>query len=111
MASTVAIFMVSLETIVAVNPVGIAQCGTDDTGGHTLAHPRDRPFRGSSVSITNTAGTTSTTNMAGWIHDGRVGHREGFVDGLENATGAFRDLLEGGNSGKLIVCVGDDAAL
>jgi hypothetical protein len=31
--------MAFLEAIVAANPMGTAQCGTDDTGGHTLAHP------------------------------------------------------------------------
>ena len=47
-------------------------------------------------------------DMAGWIRDGRVKHREDIVDGLENAPAAFRGLLEGRNFGKLIVRVGDD---
>ncbi len=50
-------------------------------------------------------------DMAGWIRDGRVKYREDFVDGLENAPGAFQGLLEGRNFGKLIVRVGDDPTL
>jgi NADPH-dependent curcumin reductase CurA len=50
-------------------------------------------------------------DMAGWIREGRVKYREDFVDGLENAPGAFRGLLEGRNFGKLIVRVGDDPFL
>jgi NADPH-dependent curcumin reductase CurA len=50
-------------------------------------------------------------HMAGWIRDGRVKYREDFVDGLENAPGAFQGLLKGRNFGKLIVRVGDDPTL
>jgi hypothetical protein len=50
-------------------------------------------------------------DMAGWIRDGRVKYREDFVDGLENAPGAFQGLLKGRNFGKLIVRVGDDPTL
>ncbi len=47
--------------------------------------------------------------MSGWIRDGRVKYREDFVDGLENAPGAFIGLLEGKNFGKLVVRVAPDA--
>lgn len=47
-------------------------------------------------------------DMSKWIRDGRVKYREDFVDGLENAPGAFQGLLEGRNFGKLIVRVADD---
>lgn len=50
-------------------------------------------------------------DMSKWIRDGRVKYREDFVDGLENAPGAFRGLLEGRNFGKLIVRVGDDPSV
>ncbi|MGJ9411896.1 NADP-dependent oxidoreductase [Aeromicrobium sp. CF4.19] len=46
--------------------------------------------------------------MARWVGDGSVRHREDVVDGLENALEAFRGLLTGRNLGKLLVRVGDD---
>ena len=49
--------------------------------------------------------------MAGWIRDGRVKYREDVWDGLEQAPGAFRAMLEGGNFGKTIVAIGDDPTL
>nr|WP_210330944.1 NADP-dependent oxidoreductase [Microvirga terrestris] len=42
-------------------------------------------------------------DMAGWIADGRVKHKEDIVQGLESAPEAFIGLLEGRNFGKLIV--------
>lgn len=41
--------------------------------------------------------------MAAWLADGTVRYDETIVDGLENAAGAFIDLLEGGNTGKMLV--------
>ena len=41
-------------------------------------------------------------DVAGWIREGLIVYREDFVDGLENAVGAFQGLLEGRNLGKLI---------
>jgi NADPH-dependent curcumin reductase CurA len=32
------------------------------------------------------------------------------VDGLENAAGALLSLLDGGNIGKMLVCLADDSA-
>ncbi len=46
--------------------------------------------------------------MSGWIREGRVKYREDFVDGLENAPGAFRGLLQGKNFGKLVIRVSPD---
>ncbi|WP_371419151.1 hypothetical protein [Pseudarthrobacter sp. NamE5] len=41
--------------------------------------------------------------MAGWLADGTVRYDETIVDGLENAPQAFTDLLDGANTGKMLV--------
>lgn len=41
--------------------------------------------------------------MAGWLRDGTVRYDETIVDGLENAPRAFMDLLDGANTGKMLV--------
>jgi NADPH-dependent curcumin reductase CurA len=41
--------------------------------------------------------------MAGWLGDGTVRYDETIVDGLENAPKAFMDLLDGANTGKMLV--------
>ncbi|WP_426998572.1 NADP-dependent oxidoreductase [Pseudarthrobacter sp. N5] len=43
--------------------------------------------------------------MAGWLADGTVRYDETVVDGLENAPQAFMDLLDGANTGKMLVRV------
>jgi NADPH-dependent curcumin reductase CurA len=50
----------------------------------------------------------SIEHMSKWIREGRVRYREDFVDGLENAPGAFQGLLQGKNFGKLVVRVSSD---
>lgn len=47
-------------------------------------------------------------DVSGWLADGSVRYREDIVDGLENATDAFRGLLTGRNVGKLLIQVGTD---
>lgn len=47
------------------------------------------------------------TTMDGWVREGKVHVREDIVDGLENAPASFIGLLEGDNSGKLVIRVGD----
>jgi len=44
--------------------------------------------------------------MAGWLGDGTVRYDETIVDGLENAPQAFIDLLDGANTGKMLVRLG-----
>jgi hypothetical protein len=41
--------------------------------------------------------------VSGWLRDGSLKHRETIVDGLEHAPEAFIGLLEGGNTGKMLV--------
>lgn len=48
--------------------------------------------------------------VGGWFADGKLVHREQFVDGLENAPQAFIGMLKGQNFGKLIVRVAASAA-
>jgi NADPH-dependent curcumin reductase CurA len=42
-------------------------------------------------------------DMSGWLRENRVVHRETVVDGIANAVTAFRELLSGGNTGKMLV--------
>ncbi|MEZ2389855.1 NADP-dependent oxidoreductase [bacterium RCC_150] len=44
--------------------------------------------------------------MAAWLADGTVRYDETIVDGLENAPQAFMDLLDGANTGKMLVRLG-----
>jgi hypothetical protein len=44
-------------------------------------------------------------DMGAWVREGRVRYREDVVEGLENAPEAFRGLLKGRNTGKLLVKV------
>lgn len=42
---------------------------------------------------------------AAWLADGSISYDETIVDGLENAPQAFMDLLDGANTGKMLVRV------
>jgi len=43
------------------------------------------------------------SEVGGWLRDGRLHHRQTVVDGLENAPAAFIGLLQGQNTGKMVV--------
>ncbi len=46
--------------------------------------------------------------LAQWIMEGKIKHREHVVDGLENAPTAINMLFDGSNNGKLIVKIADE---
>ena len=45
---------------------------------------------------------------APWVSDGSLRYRETVIDGLENAPEALRQVLRGGNFGKMLVRVGKE---
>jgi len=45
------------------------------------------------------------TELAGWVMEGRIHHREHVVDGLEHVGEALNLLFSGGNTGKVVVRV------
>ncbi len=46
-------------------------------------------------------------DMRNWIAEGKIHYKEHMYDGLESAPGAFLDMLEGRNFGKVVIRVGD----
>ena len=48
-----------------------------------------------------------TMQLAQWVAEGKLKHRETIVDGLEQAPTAVNKLFDGGNIGKLVVKVAD----
>jgi NADPH-dependent curcumin reductase CurA len=42
-------------------------------------------------------------DVTGWLREGELQHAETLVEGLDNAPQAFLDLLNGGNTGKMVV--------
>ncbi|MCZ2810795.1 NADP-dependent oxidoreductase [Modestobacter sp. VKM Ac-2979] len=46
--------------------------------------------------------------VSGWLQDGSLVARETVVDGLDSAVDAFRALLSGGNTGKMVVRLAPD---
>jgi len=48
------------------------------------------------------------TAVSGWLRDGSVVARETVSDGLDSAVEAFRSLLSGGNTGKMVVRLAPD---
>jgi len=45
--------------------------------------------------------------MAGWLREGKLKHREDIVDGFENMPKAFIGLFHGENTGKRLVRIAD----
>ncbi len=46
-------------------------------------------------------------DMAGWLKDGRVKYQETIFDGIANAPTALIGLLNGANTGKMLVKLAD----
>ena len=47
------------------------------------------------------------SDMAGWLKDGRVKYEETIYDGIENAGAAMVGLMQGANTGKMLVKLAD----
>ena len=60
-------------------------------------------LRGFIVSDHNDRYPDMIADVTRWLRDGTLNYAETVIDGLENAPGAFLDLLRGGNTGKMIV--------
>jgi NADPH-dependent curcumin reductase CurA len=104
-----------LEAALAVLTVGgrVAMCGaisqynsTEPTPGPrnlAVAIGKQLTLRGFLVSGQRQHAAEFGGKMAGWLADGTVRYDETIVDGLENAPKAFIDLLDGANTGKMLV--------
>jgi len=104
-----------LEAALAVLNVGgrVAMCGaiaqynsTEPTPApHNLmqAIGKQVTLRGFLVGGQRQHAAEFAEKMAGWLADGTVRYDETIVDGLENAPQAFMDLLDGANTGKMLV--------
>ncbi|WP_284981094.1 NADP-dependent oxidoreductase [Arthrobacter sp. efr-133-TYG-118] len=104
-----------LEAALAVLTVGgrVAMCGaisqynsTEPTPGPrnlAVAIGKQLTLRGFLVGGQRQHAAEFAEKMAGWLADGTVRYDETIVDGLENAPKAFIDLLDGVNTGKMLV--------
>jgi NADPH-dependent curcumin reductase CurA len=45
--------------------------------------------------------------MSQWLREGKLKYRDTIVEGIENAPQAFIGLLQGENTGKMLVKVAD----
>ncbi len=104
-----------LEAALAVLNVGghVAMCGAISQYNATeaTAAPRNLAaaigkqltLRGFLVSGQRQHAPEFAQQMAAWLADGTVSYDETIVDGLQNAPQAFMDLLDGANTGKMLV--------
>ncbi|UYY82539.1 NADP-dependent oxidoreductase [Arthrobacter sp. YA7-1] len=111
-----------LEAALAVLTVGgrVAMCGaisqynsTEPTPGPrnlAVAIGKQLTLRGFLVSGQRQHAAEFGGKMAGWLADGTVRYDETIIDGLENAPQAFIDLLDGANTGKMLVRLGERAS-
>lgn len=65
-------------------------------------------FRGFIVSDFHAMYPDFIRDMAQWVREGKVKHREFVTEGLENAPEAFMGLLKGANFGKQLVRIAPD---
>jgi NADPH-dependent curcumin reductase CurA len=111
-----------LEAALAVLTVGgrVAMCGaisqynsTEPTPGPrnlAVAIGKQLTLRGFLVSGQRQHAAEFGGKMAGWLADGTVRYDETIIDGLENAPQAFIDLLDGANTCKMLVRLGERAS-
>lgn len=104
-----------LEAALAELNVGgrVALCGAISQYNATVATPGPRnlavaigkqlTLRGFLVGGQRQHAAEFAARMSGWLADGTVRYDETIVDGLENAPQAFIDLLDGANTGKMLV--------
>lgn len=104
-----------LEAALAVMNVGgrVALCGAIAQYNSTEPTPAPRnlmlaigkqlTLRGFLVGGQRQHSAEFFEKMSAWLADGSVRYDETVVDGLENAPQAFMDLLDGGNTGKMLV--------
>ncbi|WP_426990007.1 NADP-dependent oxidoreductase [Pseudarthrobacter sp. Y6] len=104
-----------LEAALAVLNVGgrVAMCGAIAQYNSTEPTPAPRnlvlaigkqlTLRGFLVSGQRQHSAEFFGKMSAWLADGSVRYDETMVDGLENAPQAFMDLLDGANTGKMLV--------
>jgi NADPH-dependent curcumin reductase CurA len=104
-----------LEAALAALNVGgrVAMCGAIAQYNSTepspaphnlmLAIGKQLTLRGFLVGGQRQHGAEFFEKMSAWLADGSVRYDETVVDGLENAPQAFMDLLDGGNTGKMLV--------
>jgi NADPH-dependent curcumin reductase CurA len=104
-----------LEAALAELNVGgrVALCGAISQYNATVAPAAPRnlavaigkqlTLRGFLVGGQRQHATEFAARMSGWLADGTVRYDETIVDGLENAPQAFIDLLDGANTGKMLV--------
>jgi NADPH-dependent curcumin reductase CurA len=104
-----------LEAALSVLNVGgrVAMCGaiaqynaTEPTPApHNLmlAIGKQLTLRGFLVGGQRQHAAEFAARMSGWLADGTVRYDETIVDGLANAPQAFMDLLDGANTGKMLV--------
>lgn len=104
-----------LEAALAVMNVGgrVAMCGAIAQYNSTEPTPAPRnlmlaigkqlTLRGFLVGGQRQHSAEFFEKMSAWLADGSVRYDETVVDGLENAPQAFMDLLDGGNTGKMLV--------
>jgi NADPH-dependent curcumin reductase CurA len=104
-----------LEAALAVLNVGgrVAMCGAIAQYNSTEPTPAPRnlmlaigkqlTLRGFLVGGQRQHSAEFFEKMSAWLADGSVRYDETVVDGLENAPRAFMDLLDGANTGKMLV--------
>ena len=55
------------------------------------------------VFLTRNQGTLGRNSIYNWLAEGKLQYCETIAEGIENAPGAFINMLKGGNTGKQIV--------